>query len=634
MKARNVLFPLLVTGSIVLTGCKSNTPEEPTPTHEHVDENHDHICDECNERFSEHTFNLNPHECDICGFITNHIDNNIDGTCDICENSWSKQSKELFISTLGEVLPFFEVTTAFEEKVSYVEATISGNATDLLVSLFEGTTKYTHENGKYLEKDAVYLRKISNKDNSYYVEVMVLYNETTSVTFVDAYLTKVKQESFPSDKVLSELNGFTTETPIFPTDGSTFIFEDGETDGYCLVTYDGAASTYLTQLVEAGYYLDYSMVDYYLYPAIRAMSPGRSLAIQVTDKTSEVTIEFMGAEVPNETEWSDLIKSFQMTLFEEILPFPNANFIIYNEEASRKTVEDENYFQVESDNIDAFKYALDAMRSDTSFAEEYEEDGGFYTFSKSAGYFVKKVVISCLWGKTTISFLKVFPIYETWPEDEINYCLGDTYVDIIPESQGTGFYLHYQPNYPNIANVTVYGTSSDFNNYVDSLKSNGYSIKDTKDGWLVATGKEKSIQIHLFDATEVTEENEVGYYKVEIHIFLTEKTLSYFPMDAFINAMDPELDFTGFPVPTGETFTPSYPYGKQTGAEDIMFEITGGDMAAYVSTIQELGYVHTPSWDYDNYKAYLNYSTHIAIYVYDFGSNTDYSIEYQTLYNF
>ena len=133
-------------------------------------------------------------------------------------------------------------------------------------------------------------------------------------------------------------------------------------------------------------------------------------------------------------------------------------------------------------------------------------------------------------------------------------------------------------------------------------------------------------------ATQNVEEGDKAYYKVEIHLYKVEETLTYFPLEAVLEEMDKDLEFT-CPIPTGETFTPSYPYGK-IGASDIMITITGGDKVAYISAIEAAGYNHYEAWDGPDYDAYVNFETHIAIYVYDSNTNTDYNVEYGIAFSY
>ncbi|MBO5315905.1 MAG: hypothetical protein J6B48_05700 [Clostridia bacterium] len=53
--------------------------------HEHIDENNDHICDNCPEKISDCTTTDGDHICDLCGKIaTKCADGNADGKCDTC----------------------------------------------------------------------------------------------------------------------------------------------------------------------------------------------------------------------------------------------------------------------------------------------------------------------------------------------------------------------------------------------------------------------------------------------------------------------------------------------------------------------------------------------------------------------
>lgn len=637
MKRSTGLLSILLAFTCILSGCKTKeenkdpvNPDPPVPEHVHIDANNDHICDECLEKCSDHVFSTNLHKCDICGEETECADLDGDGVCDICHKTWSSSALSLFDAYLMERLPYFVPDVDFVEKQGdYIEAQMSGDAREKLISIFT-SNGYTDEIGQYLDKEAHYLEKQSKSSKYTKVVVMVLFNEVNNTTFIDASLKLVEQSDFPITEVIKSLHGYTKEDPVFPTDGERFIFETTEVPGYCIVTYDGNAKAYLDVLENAGYYIDYSMVDYYAYPAYRCLSSGRTVAIQVTDLTSEVQIEFKGEEAPNEIEWSDFVKSCMMSLFGEVMPFANANFEVTNEQQALENIEDHGYFQVESYVIDAFKYAVEAFRKDGTFDEEYTKDGNYYTFTKAMGYCLKKAVISCEFGTTIISFMKVFPAYDTFPIEQINYCLGGTYKDVIPEADGDSFYLYYEEAHPHIANLTVYGDKEDFENYLNKLKEEGYSTETLTDGWIMATGKEETIQMFLFDSTSAGSEDK-SLYKVEIHLFKPEEALPYFPIDAVLEELDDDIEFT-CPIPTGETFTPSYPYGK-IGASDIMITITGGDRLAYIDAVIGAGYLYDSGYSYPGkYDAYLNHSTHIAIYIYNSESNSNYSVEYGALF--
>lgn len=622
MKKKLGLLLAISSAACLLSGCQVN----PNHEEEQKEEGH-HEEEEHHDEEHVHVYTTNPHKCDECGEETTCVDSDIDGVCDICDEEWADDTKEFFNSFLGECLPFFKVTKTFEEKSSYIEATVSGDASTAIINSFLKTGSYTSEIDDYFDQEATFLRKPCNNDEFSEILVMVLYNEASDTTFVDVYVAGVQIDEFPKQEVLEVLDGYTEETPVFPTDGDVFIFEKGEEPNYCIVTYNGYAESYLTQLKKAGYYIDESMINYSLYPSFRALSPGRSLAINITDKTSEVSVEFMGVEVPNETEWNDSIKSYMTTLFNEVTPFANAGFTV--DEKAGETIEEKGYFQLESFNIDAFKYAVEAMRTDKSFKEEYEEDGGFYTFSKMVGPYKESVVVSVLWSVTTMSFIKGFPTYKTWPAEQIDSCLGITHTDEIPAALGDSFFLYYEDAHPNIANVTVYtNNSGDYEDYLDDLKTAGYKVALLPDGWHEALSKNEQIQIYLQDDTKDVGEGGTSFYKVEIHVFEEEQPVPHFPWDAVKEELDIELDLTDLPVPTGEWFTPSYPYGKGTGASDITITISGGDRDAYLTAIGEAGYEHYSSWDARDYKCYVNWDKHIAIYVYDNGSNTDYAVEY------
>ena len=593
---------------------------------EHLDSNNDHKCDVCGVKTSEHTLSETTHGCSLCGEIFPTIDLNIDGKCDYCDDKWSDSTKALFNTKLGELLPFFKTDVDFEEKPYYIEAIVFGDVVNNLVTSFTSTGVYTSRVGEYSGTEAIYLTKLSSIEDIQ-INVMLLYNAISDLTYVDAYTTGIEVGNFPINKVLSVLNGHTSETVIVPSDGTTFMFEKGEGQAYCMVTYNGDADAYLAKLVNAGYYVDYSMMDYYMFPAIRALSPGRTLAIQITDKTTEATIEFMGVVAPSGVAWSDEIKTYMNNLIEEVIPFANADFVLADN--AEETLQDNEYFQLESSNIDAFKYAIDAMKSDNSWHEEYEEDGNFYTYTKSFGYCEKKVVISVLWSMTTISVMKVFPDYTSFPYEQIIYCIGNDFTDTIIEPTGDSFHLYYESGHEGIANLTVYGDHQDYVDYISALENAGYSISSSGDGWDVAIGPNHTIQLDMFDSTQTLFEEDKKLYKVEFKVIEPEEEFSNFPMEEFEEEMDDELDFTNVPLPTGETFVVSYPYEK--GHTDIMLTITGGDKEGYTQAILNAGFSHYSAWDYSNYKCYTNHTLHIVIYIYDLGENSHYAVEFGML---
>ena len=630
MKKFASLFTALLGGLLALSACgktdKSSDDGEQggdPAVHSHVDIDHNHYCDECFKKISEHEIHSVTHSCIYCGEVFPTIDSNIDGKCDYCDDHWSEDTKALFNENLGEILPFFKTDSGFEEKPYYIEAVISGNAVNDLVDNFTSTGLYTSSTGDYVGVEATFLTKLAAVEDTQ-INVMIIYNQANNVTYVDAYTSGIEATDFPIAKVKNVLNGYTSENVIIPDDGTAFIFEKGETEGYCSVTYNGDADAYLTKLVNAGYYIDYSMMDYYLFPAIRAISSGRTLAIQITDKTTEATIEFMGVTAPNEVAWSDEIKDYMTGLIDEVIPFANANFALA--ENAEETIEEKDYFQLESYNIDAFKYALNAMKSDSSWNEEYEEDGNFYSYTKDFGVCQKKVVISVLWSITTISIMKVFPEYNDFPIDQIIACIGDGYTDTIIPAPGDSYHLYYEPDFEGIANLTVYGDHQDYVDYIDALEKAGYKVTSTGDGWDVAIGPEKTIQLDMCDYTEVLYEGDVSFYKVEYKVIEPEEELADFPTKEFEEEMDDDLDFSTVPMPTGTSFVVGYPYGK--GMCDIMVTITGGDMAGYTQSILDAGFIHYEAWDYDNYKCYQNTKLNIVIYIYDLGENTTYAVEF------
>mgnify|MGYP003314006006 CR=1 FL=1 len=597
---------------------------------EHIDANNDHKCDICGDTLTQHVFNANTHACSTCGVVFPTIDSNIDGKCDYCGEEWSSTTKTLFNEKLGELLPYFKTTLDFEEKPDYIEAVISGNAVEDLKSNFLSTGVYSSRTGEYGEHEATYLRKLSSNEDVQ-INVMILYNEANDITYVDAYTTGTEVSEFPTNKVMEILSGHTTETLIVPDDGTAFIFEKGEEENYCMVTYNGNADAYLAKLVNAGYYIDYSMSEYYLYPAIRALSPGRTLAIQITDKTTEVTIEFMAVVAPNGVAWSDQIKTYMTTLIEEVIPFANADFVLADN--AEETLEDNEYFQLESYNIDAFKYAINAMKSDTSWNEEYEEDGNFYTYTKDFGYCQKKVVISVLWSITTISVMKVFPTYTKFPLNQIIFCIGTNYTDTIIEAPGESYYLYYESAHEGVANLTVYGDQQDYIDFMNALETANYTATPSGDGWVIAVGPDETIQMDILDCTDAVTAETNTFYKVEIKIIEPDDVFTEFPTEAFEEEMDDDLDFSTVPMPTANTYVVGYPYGKGEGMSDILITMTGGDKQGYTQAIIEAGFTHYELYDYDNYVCYVNHNLHIVIYIYDLGDNSIYAVEFGIFFN-
>ena len=58
---KKLLFLLPIVGAMALAGC------EKKQAHEHVDANHDHLCDSCGEKISNHTDADGDFKCDFCG---------------------------------------------------------------------------------------------------------------------------------------------------------------------------------------------------------------------------------------------------------------------------------------------------------------------------------------------------------------------------------------------------------------------------------------------------------------------------------------------------------------------------------------------------------------------------------------
>ncbi len=619
---KQIFIGLLSIFGITLSSCGGGTTssiddsQSSESIHTHADTNNDHYCDECNERIS------------YCK------DDDINGVCDVCNKSWSNQTKQLFNNTIGELLPYFEVTTDFTQTTyGYLEALVDGDVRDIIDDCFTSTGKYTSEETSYLDSPALLLYKASDSSEQYNIRVYVIYNPGTDISYVDVDTVVRDMDKFPLEQVNNYLDNKPLCNIIVPDDGTIFSYEENEY--CCTVYYNGDGAKYLQKLIDANYIIDTSMMEYYPYRyTFRAISSDRTLTMEIgvsaVENTNAKTIlKFSYSEVPNEVDWSEEAKEIMMDLIEEVIPFANAGFT-FDIEENRESATYHNYMTATSYNIDAFVYAVNAFVANEDYEGTYTEDGGFYTFTKDKGTFIVIVVISVYESETTIAIERKIPSSTTWPSQRILDCFDIEIDDVIPSSEGTLFKVYYEKAHPNIALVTVVGSKDNLDNYIQSLEDANYVIKSDPISDYAAIAPNKTITMYITDYTDATGQ-EAGYkpfFTIEIQASEKKQEEAIFPIEE-INAELGQADATyDGPNPTGTSFTTSYPYGKGVGACDILVSITGGDREAFINALIAANYLFDSDNSYIDYQAYSNPSKHITVYVYLTGTNSDYDIEF------
>lgn len=84
MKKNKTLIALLLASGLLVTGCNSGSCS-------HVDEDNNHLCDNCGETISECADENNDHKCDVCGEkLSECADGNKDHKCDLCGETISE----------------------------------------------------------------------------------------------------------------------------------------------------------------------------------------------------------------------------------------------------------------------------------------------------------------------------------------------------------------------------------------------------------------------------------------------------------------------------------------------------------------------------------------------------------------
>ena len=592
----------------------SNSESESSSIHEHEDKNNDHMCDGCGERLS------------YCQ------DNNIDGTCDICEKSWSNNTKALFNETIGELLPYFESNNGFElTQYGYIEALVNGDARNAIESCFTSTNKYSCEETEYLGSPALLLLKVCDKNELSSVRVYVIYNSGTDVTYVDVDLTTTEVSNFPIELVNQYLNGKPLCDVIVPDDGTIFSYEEDE---YCCTVYTNCDGyDYLQKVIDADYVIDASMMEYYPFSyTFRAISSDRSLAMEIDISQLEntnvtCTLKFSAPDIPNETAWPENTQKLMMDLFGELLPFANAGFV-FDDDDNEESSKYHNYMMGSSYNIDAFYYMVNAFKAREDYAWTYEEDGNFYTFTKDCNTYLIVVVVGVYESETVVTAERKIPTSTTWPIERILKCFDIEITDEIPAATGNLFKVYYEEAHPNIAIVTVMGSKQDLDNYIQTLNDAEYKVTSDPISDYAATAPNRSVIMYITDYTDKTGQDAdyEPFFTIEIQAHEPSPVGAIFPLDE-VNAELGDATYNG-PVPTGTSFVTSYPYGKGTGACDIMVSIAGGDKEAFIAAIIEAGYAYDVDYSYKDYDAYSNPSEHIIIYVYKAGTNSDYDIEF------
>lgn len=567
-------------------------------------------------------------------------DSNIDGSCDICGKSWLNSTKELFFNTFGEVLPYFETTQEFTETpYNYIEAIIDGDARNAIKYTCLSTGKYTVEDADYLRSPALLFYKTCDGDPLKTIRLYVIYNQATDKTYADADLILTEMDFFPRDLVEEYLDDEPLCDIVVPDDGTIFSYEENE---YCCSVYsncDGYA--FLQKLINAEYIIDYSMMEYYeAYYTFRAISNDRSLAMEVDISRLEGTdvtcvMRYSVSEIPTETEWPKAIQTIMVDLFGELLPFANAGFV-FNEEQNRESAKYHNYMMGSSYNIDAFEYMVNAYKDRSDYSWEYSDDGNFYTFTKDCGTFFIVAVVGVYESETVITAERQIPAFKTWPGERILECFDIEISDEIPAATGSLFKLYYEEAHPNIALVTVMGTSTNLDAYLETLETANYKVQPDSISDYAATAPNRSVVIYITDYTDIIGQKEdyEPFFVVEIQAHIPSPIEDDFPLDEVNDELnDGGANYDG-PVPTGTSFTVSYPYGQGVGACDVIVSIKGGDRGQFISDINLAGYTYDESYSYLNYDAYANPSKHIVIYVYTDGTNTDYDIEFGLYFSF
>ncbi len=606
MKKTKVLIPLFVFGLSISSCTKSG----------HFDKDNNHYCDECGEKLSE------------C------IDNNIDGTCDICGNSWSDETKMLFVEHLGEVLPYFETSTDFEfTKYEYLESTVNGDAREVIKNCFLSTDKFICEETNYLGSPALLFYKPCNNDELHSIRAYVIYNENIDITYVDVDLIASELHSFPINTVNAYLDNKPLCDVIVPDDGTIFTYEEDE---YCCsVSYNGDGAKYLQKLIDANYIVDTSMMEYYAYSyTFRALSVDRSLAVEIgislLDNTNaKTTLKFSSPDIPNETSWPSDIQELMVDLFSETLPFTNAGFVFdYNE--NYESSKYHNYMSGYSYNIDAFAYIVKAFISRDDYSSKYTEDGNFYTFTKDCATYQIVASISVYESKTTIYAERKLPVTTSWPGEKITNYFDIEIDDNIPVCEGSLFSIYYENAHPNIIIITVSGSKLQLSTYIQALKDNDYTVTSDPISDYAATAPNKTIVMYINDYTNSIDRD--PFFTIEIQAHEKPSVGAIFPLDE-INI---ELGHTTYegPIPSGESFTTSYPYEKGSGACDVMVSITGGNREEFISNLVEAGYIVDSAYSTKDYTAYVFEEDHIVVYVYLEGDNSNFIIEFGLYFTF
>lgn len=206
----------------LLSGCTKSD-------HNHVDENHDHICDLCNEKLSDHFDNNNDHLCDVCNYkLSEHRDENLDGVCDICQQDMNYDYAEW---PTNEIQGLVKTVTGFNTVVpAYSRADEIEIYTDELVSqgyfgIFCYTENQNSENEyKQILKDAKW-DVSETKENDYYqaydkdLTVWINFEYNTQYTDLEIYVTMCEKTNWPEKEIENALKkiapGTKTTIPEF-----------------------------------------------------------------------------------------------------------------------------------------------------------------------------------------------------------------------------------------------------------------------------------------------------------------------------------------------------------------------------------------------------------------------------------
>lgn len=633
---------------------------------EHKDDNHDHKCDVCDTVMSEHIDSNGDHLCDICGEGLAYVESvSIVGAPEkvtrgqsvtlkanikvhngaSSEIAWSVDKPDLASITKEGVLTAKAngtvVVTVSSVADSSKKASASINIVDpdwsddlkatmeeylgMILPYFEGafewsedseTSSLTAESAneadaeKVIEAyDALEIEKEVGED---YVEYTFPTDDENLVVAVDVYVDEGKAyvdayrafkmvAEWPADKIAACLNGYTKLEPesVPAADGTKFGFTESTQYYYdCYVLVYGSLEAYALKLLNADWVVMESDEE---KGFIEFKSPKSSLIIDLivlSDEVFRAEIYAIGDPVDPIVEWpAEEVAAFCEGYTEVEIPAAvGSEFFVSPLDPSKSY----GYFGVIQVLGGVCADYLETLRA-AGFSVEYDEENDFY-------FAIKDNLELDIFDKTSYFAIQaaVYVDPTVWPAETIaSFLEGHTEVEV-PAATGDSYFAQASTGYY-YGQVIVYGGV--VADYCSTLEGAGFEVAYDETNECYTAHKDDL----AIDVYEYPTYMGLGFYTYVAPAAEWPADLVAALLDGKTEVEIPEAEGTSFVV---EPLTGFY-FGSIT--------ISGGDMDAYLSSLESAGF--SVVWD-TKYQCYVAAKDNLLM---DIGANPKVEGEFQML---